>query len=47
MDENVWISIKNPPIFAYKGLIDNESKLCVSIAWRRPGNSTLYEPVLV
>ena len=45
--ENVGISIKFPLKFVPKGLINNIQALVQIMAWRRPGDKPLSEPVMV
>ena len=45
--ENVWISIKIPLKFVPKGPINNIPALVQIMAWRRPGDKPLSEPMLV
>ena len=46
-NENVWISIKIALKFVPKGLINNIPALVQIMAWRRPGDKPLYEPMMV
>ena len=46
-NENVWISLKIPMKFVPKGPINNIPALVLIIAWRRPGDKPLSEPMLV
>ena len=46
-DENVWISIKIPLKFVPKGPISNIPALVQIMAWRRPGDKPLSEPMVV
>ena len=46
-NENVWISIKISLKFVSKGPINNIPALVQIMAWRRPGNKPLSEPVMV
>ena len=45
--ENVWISIKISPKFIHKGPINNIPALVQIMAWRRPGDKPLSEPMMV
>ena len=47
LNENVWISIKISPKFIHKGPIDNIPGLVQRMAWRRPGDKPLSEPMMV
>ena len=47
LNENVWISIKNPFKFVPKGPINNIPALVQIMAWCRPGDKPLSEPMLV
>ena len=47
LNENVWISIKNSLKFVPKGPINNIPALVQMMAWRRPGDKPLSEPMLV
>ena len=47
LNENVWISIKISPKFVPKGPINNIPALVQIMAWRRPGDKPLSEPMLV
>ena len=42
LNENIWI-----PKFVPKGQINNIPSLVQIMAWRRPGNKLLFEPMLV
>ena len=44
-NENVWISIKISLKFVPKGQINNFSALVQIMAWRRPGDKPLSEPM--
>ena len=44
---NVWISIKISLKFVPKGPINNIPALVQIMAWRRPGNKPLSEPIMV
>ena len=46
-NENVWISIKIALKFVPKGLINNIPALVQIMAWRRPGDKPLSEPMMV
>ena len=45
--ENIGISINISPKFVPKGLIDNMTALVQIMAWRRPGDKPLLEPMIV
>ena len=47
LNENVWISIKISLKFAPKCPINNIPALVQIMAWRRPGDKPLSEPVMV
>ena len=47
LNENVWISIKISLKFVPKGPIDNIPALVQIMAWRRPGDKPLSEPMMV
>ena len=47
LNENVWISLKIPLKFVSKGPINNIQELVQIMAWRRPGDKPLSEPMLV
>ena len=47
MNENVWISLKIPLKFVPRGPINNIPALVQIMAWRRPGDRPLSEPMLV
>ena len=47
LNENVWILIKVSLKFVPKGSIDNISALVKIMAWRRPGDKPLFEPIMV
>ena len=47
VNENVWISIKIPLTFVPNGPIDNIPALVQIMAWRRPGDKPLSEPMMV
>ena len=44
---NIWISINISLKFVHKGLINNTPALVLIMAWRRPGDKPLSEPMLV
>ena len=46
LNENVWISIKISLKFVLKGPIDNKPTLVQVMAWHRPGDKPLLEPML-
>ena len=46
-NENVWISIKVSLTFVPKAPINNIPTLVQIMAWRRPGNKPLSEPMMV
>ena len=46
LNENIWIWIKNSLKFVPKGPINNIPALVQIMAWRRPGDKTLSEPML-
>ena len=46
-NENVWISIKISLKFVPKGPINNIPALVQIMAWRRPGEKPLSEPMMV
>ena len=46
LNENVWISINISLKFIPKGPIDNIPALVQIMAWRRPGDKPLSEPVM-
>ena len=46
LNENVWITINNSLKFVPKGLINNIPALVQIMAWRRPGDKPLSEPML-
>ena len=46
LNENVWISIKTSMKFVPKGLINNIPALVQIMAWHRPGDKPLSEPML-
>ena len=47
LNENVWISIKISLKFVPWGLSNNIPALVQIMAWRRPGDKTLSEPMMV
>ena len=47
LDENVWIPIKISLKFVPKGPINNIPSLVQIMAWRRPGDKPLSEPMMV
>ena len=47
LNENVWIPIKISLKFVPKGPINNIPALVQIMAWRRPGDKTFSEPMLV
>ena len=47
LNENVWIPIKISLKFVPKGPINNIPALVQIMAWRRPGDKPLSEPVMV
>ena len=47
LNENIRISTKNSLKFVPKGLINNILALVLIMAWCRPGNKPLSEPMLV
>ena len=47
LNENVWIPIKISLKFVPKGPINNIPALVQIIAWRRPGDKPLSEPMMV
>ena len=46
LNEKAWISIKIPVKFVPKGPINNNPALVQIMAWRRPGDKPLSEPML-
>ena len=46
-DYSAWISIKNSQRFVGKGPTNNIVALVQIIAWRRPGDTLLFESVMV
>ena len=47
LNENVWILIKVSLKFVPKGPINNIPALIQVMAWRRPGDKPLSEPMVV
>ena len=47
LNENVWIPIKISLKFVPKGTINNIPAMVQIMAWRRPGNKPLSEPMVV
>ena len=47
LNENVWIPIKISLKFVPKGWINNIPALVPMMAWRRPGDKPLSEPMLI
>ena len=47
LNENVWIAIKISLKFVPKGSVNNIPALIQIMAWRRPGNKPLSEPMMV
>ena len=47
LNENVWIPIKISLKFVLKGPINNIPALVQIMAWRRPGDKPLSEPMMV
>ena len=47
LNENIWIPINISLKFVPKGLIKNIPALVQIMAWRRPGNKPLSEPMMV
>ena len=47
LNENIWISLKIPLKFVPRGPINNIPALVQMMAWRRPGDKPLSEPMLV
>ena len=47
LNENVWIPIKISLKFVLKGPVNNIPALVQIMAWRRPGDGPLYEPLMV
>ena len=46
LNENEWISIEIPLEFLPKGPINNSPALVQIMAWRRPGDKPLFEPMM-
>ena len=46
-NENIWILIKISLKFVPIGLIDNKWELVQIVAWHRPGDKPLSEPMMV
>ena len=46
LNENVWITIQNSLKFVPKGPINNIPALVQIMAWRRPGDNPLSEPMM-
>ena len=44
-NEDIWIAIKISRKFVVKGPINNIPALVYIMAWRRPGNKPIYEPI--
>ena len=47
LNENVWITLQISLKFVHKGLINNILPLFQIMAWRRPGDKPLSEPMMV
>ena len=47
LNENIWIPIKKSLKFVPKGPINNTPSLVQIMAWRRPGDKPLSEPMMV
>ena len=47
LNENIWIPIKISLKFVPKGSISNIPALVQAMAWHRPGNKPLSEPMMV
>ena len=47
MNENVWFPIKISLKFVPKGLLNNIPSLVQIMAWRRPGDKPLSEPMII
>ena len=47
VNENIWIPIKISLKFVPKGSINNIPALVQIMAWRRPGDKPLSEPMMV
>ena len=46
LDEDIWISINISPKFVPRGQINNILSLVQIMAWRRPGDKPLSEPMM-
>ena len=46
LNENVWIAINISPKFVLKGQLNNISTLVQTMAWCRPGDTPLSEPLM-
>ena len=47
LNENIWISIEISLKFVLKGPVNNIPSLVQIMAWRRPGDKPLSEPMMV
>ena len=47
LNENIWISIEISLRFVLKGSINNVQALVQIMAWRRPGDKSLSEPMMI
>ena len=47
LNKNVWISIKISPKFVHQGPINDIPALVQIMAWYRPGDKPLSEPIMV
>ena len=47
LNENIWITIKISLKFVPKGSMNNIPALVQKMAWRRPGDKPLFEPMMV
>ena len=47
LNENMWIFINISPKWIPKGPINNIQALVEIMAWRRPGDKPLAEPMMV
>ena len=47
VNENIWVPIKISLKFVPKGSLNNIPALAQIMAWRRPGNKPLSEPMMV
>ena len=47
LNENIWIPIEISLMFVPKGSINNIPALVLIMAWRRPGDKSLSEPMMV